>query len=58
MENKVQALQNDTNLIGILNSPVKTTPAVPTPDWSTSAVPAPVPQVSKKKFYVFKKLFI
>lgn len=46
MESKGQ-LQNGGILREILNSPIKITPAVPTPDWSTSAVPAPVPQVSK-----------
>lgn len=46
MENKQQGLQvsmpSDTHIKDILNSPLKTTPAVPTPDWGASATPTPV----------------
>lgn len=47
MENKLQPLQiptqTDVHLRDILNGPLKSTPAVPTPDWSTSAPPTPIP---------------
>lgn len=45
MENKLQilqsAMQSDTHIRDILNSPLKT-PAVPTPDWGAPATPTPV----------------
>lgn len=45
METKLQSLQTaiqaDVHLRDILNSPLKITPAVPTPDWGVSAPSAP-----------------
>lgn len=47
MENKQLPLQipsqTDLHLRDILNSPLKSTPAVPIPDWGASVPPTPVP---------------
>lgn len=39
---EINQIQTDSNLKEILNSPLKLTPAVPTPDWGVSAPPTPV----------------
>lgn len=51
MQSLQTAIQADVHLRDILNSPLKTTPAVPTPDWGASAPLAPPsvpPQVRRE----------